>query len=77
MSRLDRELAEKFTLLERNRGEWERHVRSRADEAALEVKEQLQQEAHNRLQSVNQLKESLANDFPALESLLNDESAER
>ena len=52
-------------------------MRNRAEEAALEVKEQLQQEAHNRLQSVNQLKESLANDFPALESLLNDEVAER
>ena len=42
MSRMERELAEKFTLLERNRGDWERHVRNRADEAALEVKEQLQ-----------------------------------
>jgi hypothetical protein len=77
MSRLERELAERFTQLERNRSEWDRHVRKRAEEAALEVKEQLQQEAHNRLQSVNQLKESLANDFPALESLLNEEEAER
>jgi hypothetical protein len=76
MSRLDRELAEKFILLERNRGDWERNVRNWDYQAALEVKEQLHQEAHNRLQSVNQLKESLANDFPALESLLSNEVAE-
>ena len=42
MSRLDREFTEKFTVCERQRTEWERRVRSMLEEAALEVKEQMQ-----------------------------------
>ncbi len=42
VSRLDREVNDRFTQLERQRAEWERRVKMMLEGAVIEVKEQMQ-----------------------------------
>ena len=76
-ARLEREIADRFLQAERHRSELERTVTLSLEAGILSVQEDIQLEAQNRQQSLQQLRESLASDFPQLQAQLTAEGAER
>lgn len=74
---MDTEIAERFKAMDRGLIESERRLLKLLDDRAEAVREDMALETQNRQISLDQMRDSLASDFPQLQQLLVEEATER